>query len=126
LIAPDWNVTVPNLAGLAAAIAEDLGVAPLPSRDGCVLPRLPFVPPDWSDETTLWYAHQTNDLSDHCDAVKQAPHPPPQDPHSHTPPGFLNDTARHSRSAGTLYLAWVRLALLGQLDRRRVTGLPLR
>ncbi|PWN18548.1 hypothetical protein BCV69DRAFT_65459 [Microstroma glucosiphilum] len=127
LIAPDWEVTVRNLASIAAEIAQELGVAPLPLRDGCVLTRLPFVPPDWSDQTTPRDARQANDLSDLCDALKQAPRPPPQDPHSCAPPpGFLNDAARHARSAGTLYLAWVRLAFLGQLDRCRVTGLPLR
>lgn len=74
----------------------------------------------------LWYAEQADEQADDCDDSDEASHPPSLDPQVPTPPGKLNDIARRNRSAGTLYLASVRLALLGELERCRVTGLPMK
>ncbi|CAO1632449.1 unnamed protein product [Parajaminaea phylloscopi] len=63
-----------------------------------------------------------------CDTLGRCPPPPPRTATGEQVPvsACLNDEAKATRSAATLFLAWVRLELEGRAARCRITGLPLR
>lgn len=103
------------------------------------------MPGDWSDDDSSSYAQDAADQAVLCDDIGTCDPPPPvtvQDPPVKTeeppikteqptskPSGgvkgeTLNEAARRNRSAGTMYLTWVRLELEGCLARCRVTKLP--
>lgn len=104
----------------------------LPRLAGQRLPRLPFAPMHWTDNACLSYAMHANAVADICDEVGPC-YPPPATALTSSRPDTrtdeakspFNDQSKANRSAGTLFLAWVRLELQGKLTSCRLTGLPL-
>lgn len=122
-----------GLVGCIAALESAAGRV-LPRGAGNRLPHL-FLPQVWSDGQILGFADAANERADLCndarptpqckpsetadkDPVKDEDGGPPQD-------SWTVESVRNNRSAATLLLAWVRLALEEKLSRCSLTGLEL-
>jgi hypothetical protein len=104
-----------NAIASVAKVTEASFHRVLPRQGDNVSPRLGCMPVEWSDDDYLSYAADADDLTDDCDDSGQCPVPPRRTPseQGHSREATINAIVKTTRSAGTLFLAWLRLDLEG-------------